>query len=215
MIKDPEERSPSPPRVVIEDVEPQIDAGRFPIKRVIGERVCVSARIFTEGHDRLAAVVRVRQAGEEAWQEIPMREETHDRWEAEFSVERLGRCEYTVEAWVDGFGSWRERLAKKHQAGHDVRSELLEGAELVRQAGGRAAARDASWLEEQAGLLSGDAPAASRVTLGALGGAPRARRRLSGPQPRHLPRGRPRGPSGTGAGPLGSVVRILPAFLRN
>jgi starch synthase (maltosyl-transferring) len=164
-MKDSEGESPCPRRVVIDDVEPQIDGGRFPTKRVIGEQVRVSARIFTDGHDRLAAVVRVRQAGDEAWQEIPMREETKDRWEAGFSVERLDRCEYTVEAWIDAFGSWRERLTKKHQADHDVRSELLEGAELVRQAAGRAAARDASWLEEQAGLLGGEAPAASRVTF--------------------------------------------------
>jgi len=168
MTKDPEERSPSPTRVVIEDVEPQIDVGRFPIKRVIGEPVRVSARIFTDGHDRLAAVVRVRQAGDQAWREIPMREEARDCWEAEFPVERVGRCEYTVEAWVDGFGSWRERLAKKHEAGHDVGSELLEGAELVRQAAGRAPATEAAWLEAQAVLLAGDAPAASRVNLALL-----------------------------------------------
>jgi len=164
-MKDFEGRSPSPPRVVIEDVEPQIDAGRFSIKRVIGESVRVSARIIAEGHDRLAAVVRVRQAGDEAWHEVPMREEARDRWEAEFPVERLGLCEYTVEAWVDGFGSWRERLAKKHEAGQDVLGELLEGAEIVRQAAGRAPATEASGLEERAGLLSGKAPPASRVAL--------------------------------------------------
>ena len=109
-MKDSEARSAPPPRAVIEDVEPQIDAGRFPIKRVIGESVRVSARIISEGHDRLAAVVRVRQAGDETWHEIPMRGGTRDQWEAEFGVERIGVCEYTVEAWVDGFGSWRERL---------------------------------------------------------------------------------------------------------
>ncbi len=167
-MKDGQERTASPPRVVIEEVEPEIDAGRFPIKRVIGESVRVSARIFTEGHDRLAAVVRVRQPGDEAWQEIPMREAAQDRWEAEFSVERLGLCEYGVEAWVDGFGSWCERLAKKHEAGQGVDSELLEGAELARRAAGRAPATDAAWLEEQAVLLAGDAPAASRVALALL-----------------------------------------------
>jgi starch synthase (maltosyl-transferring) len=164
-MKDLEGRSLPPPRVVIEDVEPRIDAGRFPIKRVVGEPIRVSARIFTEGHDRLAAAVRFRQAGDETWQETPMRETAQDCWEAEWSPERLGLCEFTVEAWVDVFGSWRERLIKKREAGQDLSSELLEGAELIRQAAGRAAAADAAWLQERAGLLAGDAPSASRVPL--------------------------------------------------
>ena len=187
-MKDPAGRSPSPPRVIIEDIETLIDAGRFPIKRVIGESVRVSARIFTEGHDRLAAVVRVRQAGDQAWHEVPMREGTHDRWEAEFAVERAGRCEYTVEAWVDGFGSWRERLAKKHQAGQF---------------------RSAASLHLAFRRRTGRIPRRPR----ALGGAPRPRRGLAGPQPGRAPRADPGGPGGAGAGPIGSVVRVLPALL--
>ncbi|MDH3212734.1 MAG: alpha-1,4-glucan--maltose-1-phosphate maltosyltransferase [Myxococcales bacterium] len=161
----PESDRLPPPRAIIESVEPEVDAGRFPIKRVVGESVRVRAKIFTEGHDRLAAVLRVRPAGGDAWREVPMRELGNDRWEADFPVERIGRCEYTLEAWVDSFGSWQERLAKKHAAAQDVRSELLEGAELVRRAARRAPPGESDWLARQSSLLAEDGPEPARIAL--------------------------------------------------
>jgi starch synthase (maltosyl-transferring) len=118
-------------RVVVEGIEPQIDGGRFPIKRTIGEGVRVRADIFADGHDAVAAVLRYRRAGDQKWQEVPMALVENDRWEAAFIVETLGRYEYTVDAWVDRFASWRQELSKKLGAGQDVSSELLEGAALV------------------------------------------------------------------------------------
>jgi len=118
-------------RVVVEGIEPQIDGGRFPIKRTIGEDVRVRADIFADGHDAVAAVLRYRRAGDQKWQEVPMALVENDRWEAAFIVETLGRYEYTVDAWVDRFASWRQELSKKLGAGQDVSSELLEGAALV------------------------------------------------------------------------------------
>ena len=75
-------------RVVIERVEPQIDSGRFPVKRVMGDLVQVVATIFTDGHDRLAAVLRYR-AGTQAWREVPMTPHPDDRWEGRFPVDAL------------------------------------------------------------------------------------------------------------------------------
>jgi len=118
-------------RVVVEGIEPQIDGGRFPIKRTIGEGVRVRADIFADGHDAVAAVLRYRRSGDQKWQEVPMALVENDRWEAAFIVETLGRYEYTVDAWVDRFASWRQELSKKLGAGQDVSSELLEGAALV------------------------------------------------------------------------------------
>jgi starch synthase (maltosyl-transferring) len=118
-------------RVAIEAVEPQVDCGRFPIKRVTGETVTVTADIHADGHDAVAAVVQYRRAGAEHWDEIPMEAIDSDRWQGTFVVDALGHYEYTVEGWIDRFASWRHELSKKIGAGQDVASELLEGAALV------------------------------------------------------------------------------------
>ena len=120
-------------RVVVEGVLPQVDCGRFPIKRALGETVAVTADIHADGHDALAAVTMYRRAGEDAWREVPMEATGNDRWQAGFKVDALGEYEYTVEGWIDKFGSWRSELSKKFGAGQDVASELLEGAALIRE----------------------------------------------------------------------------------
>jgi starch synthase (maltosyl-transferring) len=136
-----------PRRVIVERVRPQVDGGRFAIKRTVGERVVVTADVFTDGHDDVAAVVRYRLAeapgrpqvpADLSWREVPMRHEGNDRWTASFDVDTLGRWEYTVEAWVDRFASWRVELSKKFAAAQDVTSELLEGAAMIRRAAGPA-----------------------------------------------------------------------------
>ena len=121
-------------RIVIEGVEPQIDCGRFPIKRTVGEDVRVRADIFADGHDDVAAVLRYRRAGDQRWREVSMTAVENDRWEAAFIVDALGRYEYTIEAWIDRFASWRHDLSKRVAAGQDVTSELLEGAALIASA---------------------------------------------------------------------------------
>jgi starch synthase (maltosyl-transferring) len=126
-------------RVVIEDIYPEIDGGRFPIKRTAGETVIVSADVFADGYDRLAAVLLHRRKGDPAWIESPMIAAGNDRYTARFSVEALGRYEYTVEAWIDRFATWRHEISAKFGAGQDVSSELLEGATLVAGAGGASA----------------------------------------------------------------------------
>jgi starch synthase (maltosyl-transferring) len=118
-------------RVIIENVLPSVDDGRFPIKRTVGERVVVRADVFADGHDVLAAVLLFRRVGTSAWQEIPMSPLGNDRWEAQFVVGALGQYEYTVEGWIDRFASWRHELSAKFGAGQDVSSELLEGGALV------------------------------------------------------------------------------------
>ena len=118
-------------RVVVEGVEPQVDCGRFPIKRVTGDPVMVTADIHADGHDVVAALVLHRRAGEETWSETPMKAAGNDRFQAEFVVDALGRYEYSIEAWIDRFASWRQELSKKVGAEQDVSSELLEGAAIL------------------------------------------------------------------------------------
>src|SRR2546429_9543527 len=100
--------APAPPpdglqRVVIEAVMPEIDGGRFPAKRSVGETVTVEADIFADGHDALGAVLRYRVLpihGEVAaqppeglvhtWTEVPMAPLVNDRWRARFPAPSPG-----------------------------------------------------------------------------------------------------------------------------
>jgi starch synthase (maltosyl-transferring) len=125
-------------RVVIEAVTPEIDGGRFPAKRVVGETVAVEADIFADGHDALAAVVKYRHQTATEWTEAPMAALVNDRWRGEFPVTELGRYVFTLEGWVDDFETWRRRLAKRLEAGQDVKVELEVGARLVEEAAARA-----------------------------------------------------------------------------
>jgi len=118
-------------RVIVENVRPQVDCGRFPIKRTVGEPVTVTADIYADGHEQLGAALLYRRAGDPDWRELPMTFVDNDRWEGTFVVDALGRYEYTVEGWIDRFASWRHELSKKVGAGQDVSSELLEGAAIV------------------------------------------------------------------------------------
>ena len=118
-------------RAVVERLFPEVDAGRFPIKRTVGERVEVTAYVHADGHDVLAVQLQHRRAGAAAWTETPMEALGNDEWRAGFVVSELGDYEYTVIAWVDRFLSWRRALLLKVRAGADVPSELLEGADLV------------------------------------------------------------------------------------
>jgi starch synthase (maltosyl-transferring) len=133
----------APPRIVILAPEPVIDGGRYAAKRTVGESVPVSATIFADGHDVLRAVVRWRTPGGRRWHEAPMahidKQADGDTWAGEFAVDRCGRWQWTIEAWMDSFASWREELARKVAAGqHDLAGELSEGVELLRAAAERA-----------------------------------------------------------------------------
>ncbi|HXF57551.1 MAG TPA: alpha-1,4-glucan--maltose-1-phosphate maltosyltransferase [Actinomycetota bacterium] len=124
--------------MVIEAVQPQVDCGRFPIKRVVGERVVVEADVFADGHDAVAAALRYRRADEPEWHEVPMEPLGNDRWRGAFTVTEVGRYRYTLRGWVDRFGTWGRDLEKKLEAGQDVSVELMGGARLVARAARRA-----------------------------------------------------------------------------
>jgi starch synthase (maltosyl-transferring) len=157
-------------RVVVEHVRPEIDGGRFPIKRTPGESVVVTADVFADGHDLLDGVLKYGAAGRQSeWTEVPLTPVDNDSWTASFIVQEVGRYGYTVEAWIDRFGSWLKGLVAKADADQDVASELLEGAALV-----QSAATDDKQLIAIADLLRSDRPQRDRVaavrdpTLGAL-----------------------------------------------
>jgi starch synthase (maltosyl-transferring) len=153
-------------RVVIEHVEPEVDGGRFPIKRTVGEEVRVRADIYADGHDLLGAMLLYRAVGDETWAEVPMRVVNNDRWEASLRVKTLGRYAYTIVAWVDGFRTWSADLRKRADAGQEIAVDVLIGAEIVRAAAGRASGRDAKKLTEAAAKLKSSAKEDREVALG-------------------------------------------------
>jgi starch synthase (maltosyl-transferring) len=139
--------------VIVEGIQPAIDAGRFPIKRTIGEQVVVEADIFTDGYDLLSAVLCYRWARDTVWMEVAMAPMGNDRWQGRFRVSQLGRYSYSIQAWVDHFATWYEALHKRVEAEQEVQVEILIGAELIEAASQRATGTDAAELQERARRL--------------------------------------------------------------
>jgi starch synthase (maltosyl-transferring) len=123
-------------RVVIESVEPEVDGGRFAIKRTVGEEVRVRADIYADGHDLLGAMLLFRSTDKSTWEEVPMRLVNNDRWEGKFRVEALGRYVYTIVAWVDAFRTWSADLQKRAEAGQDIAVDKAEGWREEKSRGG-------------------------------------------------------------------------------
>jgi starch synthase (maltosyl-transferring) len=144
------------PSVVIENLQPLIDRGRYPIKRIVGEDLVVEADIFKDGHDVVAAVLKWRVLGKRAWRETPMTFVDNDRWRGVCTLYDEAVHEYTVEAWTDSFRSWQSEFAKKFEAGISaLQSEALEGAAIVESAATCARDRaDAARLREFAEQMS-------------------------------------------------------------
>ena len=127
-------------RVVIEGVAPQIDGGRFAVKRTVGDGLMVEADAFADGHDHIRVVLRYCPPAASDWLEVEMEHVGNDRWRASVPLEQIGRYRYTVAGWVDHFRTWVDDLEKRVEAGQDVAVDLLIGADLVDRAADRAAA---------------------------------------------------------------------------
>src|SRR5215467_7391644 len=120
-------------RIQIEEVYPQLDSGRYPVKRIVGELFEVWADLFRDGHDKLRAVLRYRYE-DDAWREAPFVFFDNDRWVGRFRLDGVGLWRYTIEAWTDHFESWRDEVEKKRAAGQSIELELAEGVAIVEAA---------------------------------------------------------------------------------
>jgi starch synthase (maltosyl-transferring) len=140
-------------RVIIEQVTPEINGGKFPIKRVIGEEITVEAVILADGHDALSCMLLYRKEDEPDWKAVPMLSLGNDRWSGSFRVGALGLYRYTIMGWVDHFKTWVRDLEKRIQAGQNVAVDLLIGAEMVEQASQQAKLTQAEWLSTFAEAL--------------------------------------------------------------
>ena len=154
-------RGPESARIVIQYPTPSVDDGRYAAKRCAGDTVHVEADIFRDGHDALRAVIRHRGPAGGRWRETKLeRIDAHlggVRWAGSFVVEQAGRYEYTIQAWTDVFGTWRDELERKLTAGqHDLAGELSEGELLLRAALGNARSESDRKLIEHALLTLSD-----------------------------------------------------------
>ncbi|HTZ59525.1 MAG TPA: alpha-1,4-glucan--maltose-1-phosphate maltosyltransferase [Acidobacteriaceae bacterium] len=155
MAKPKEGRS----RVVIENVEPQINCGVFPIKRIVNDFVVVEADVFGDGHDHVRARLLWKRDGESSWQTAEMIALGNDRWRGQFPVTYVGRYRYTLVGEVDHFETWQSDLKKRAEAQQDLEVAFATGAQLLEQLQGRASKEDgtqvAAWAEK---LRSGGKP---------------------------------------------------------
>jgi starch synthase (maltosyl-transferring) len=138
---------PTGPRFLVEEIYPNVDGGRFAVKRVAGEPVDVWADILREGHDVLAAALLWREETSERWRRIPMQLHSNDRWHGQFIPPEPGRYLYAIEAWTDRFATWRKEFLLKRDAGQDVTLEASEGCELLTDV--KPADPAARWLIER------------------------------------------------------------------
>jgi len=151
-------------RAVIENVQPQVDAGRFAIKRTLGDLVRVEADAFTDGHDSVRCMLRYRCADQTEWSEVEMQPLGNDRWQGSFEVTALGRYRYTVVAWADRYLTWRRELERRDDPA-DILLALKVGADLLTDVARRAAGEDRARLEAAARRLAASRDADAGRTL--------------------------------------------------
>jgi starch synthase (maltosyl-transferring) len=149
-------------RVIIEAVSPAVDGGRFPVKRVTGDRVVVEAKIFADGHDALSCDVLYRKKDAPGWERSPMEYLGNDLWRGSFVVDELGPYVFTVSGWVDRFKTWRRDLKRRIEAGQEISVELEIGAGLVSDAAERADGSDRRLLGDYAEKIHAPGPGGKR-----------------------------------------------------
>ena len=144
-------------RVAIEGVSPEIDGGRFPAKRIIGDTVTIEADIFADGHDVISVYLLYRKENSTIWTETPMQFLVNDRCRGSFTVGELGSYLYTITAWVDQFKTWCQDLKKRVEAKQtDIEINLLIGAGIIREAAGCASGTDSIQLLKWADSLESE-----------------------------------------------------------
>ncbi|MDX1548017.1 MAG: alpha-1,4-glucan--maltose-1-phosphate maltosyltransferase [Rhodothermales bacterium] len=139
--------------MVIVSVDPQVDGGQWPVRRSVGETVEVVAGVIIDGHDRLAVELLYRHEGDGDEQVVRMPLRYNDEYVGRFPVEQLGRYTYRVRAWVDRFGTWQDQFRRRVEGGEserELKSELQDGAALLREAARHAPARAARQLRDYA-----------------------------------------------------------------
>lgn len=143
-------------RVIIENVTPQVDNGTFPIKRITGQKIQITADVLADGHDVLEAAVHFKHEKEKKWTEVRLISVPNDSLVGEFTVEKQGFYSYFVEAWVDYALNWQYGITKKIKDNQHVKSELLEGIEYIKPLLDSVSASEKKYLNQIAAWFADD-----------------------------------------------------------
>ena len=135
-------------RVIIESITPQIEGGRYYIKRVVGETVNVGATVIGDGHDIVQASLQYKNDKARKWQETRMQVGHNDHWTASFQVEKLGAYSYRVCGWIDDALNWQHGIKRKIEDNQQVKSELLEGVAYLEQIAKKANKSEKKYLKD-------------------------------------------------------------------
>jgi starch synthase (maltosyl-transferring) len=85
-------------RVVIVGVCPEVEAGRFPVKRGVGQVMTVEADVFTECEEPMDVLLKYRRADSREWNHTPMCRIGQERFRGSFRLEEAGLYRYTIDA---------------------------------------------------------------------------------------------------------------------
>ncbi len=143
-------------RVIIENVTPQVDNGTFPIKRITGQKIQITADVLADGHDVLEAAVHFKHEKEKKWTEVRLNSVPNDSFVGEFTVEKQGFYSYFVESWVDYALNWQYGITKKIKDNQHVKSELLEGIEYIKPLLDSVSASEKKYLNQIAAWFADD-----------------------------------------------------------
>ncbi len=141
-------------RIIIEKVEPEINGGQFAIKRISGDKVLVRADIYADGHDEVSAFLLYRGPEKKEWRELAMQPVGNDRWEGVFSVDDIGMYYYTIRGQIDHYLTWLKDLEKRINAGVNIETDLLIGAEYINNNAERSKGEGKKRLKEWADIIS-------------------------------------------------------------
>lgn len=153
--------TPARRRVIISNIQPTVDFGKYPAKIVVNQPVKISADIFTDGIDRIAATLLYRHNSVKTWKEITLQPANNDRWEIELVPEKTGKFYFQVTAWIDQFATWQSNIQKKFQAEQDILVDLKGGVGLAEDAWQRATGKDqkvlSNWMQALSNVTDGQA----------------------------------------------------------
>jgi starch synthase (maltosyl-transferring) len=152
-------------RVVITNVAPQVDCGKYRAKATIQDELIISVDVFTDGHDDVGASVLLKHRKDRQWKELPLVFINNDHWELSYYPDKLGVYLFQVQGWVDHFTTWTKGLVKKYEAGQDIKIELEIGSQLLQEASLRASAKDKTELTKLSKELSGSENIESSILL--------------------------------------------------
>ncbi|GAA0417631.1 alpha-1,4-glucan:maltose-1-phosphate maltosyltransferase 2 [Acrocarpospora corrugata] len=123
-------------RIPIQDIHPVVDCGKRPAKAAAGETFEISAIVFREGHDAVAAGVVLIDPDGVPGRLQPMRELAPgtDRWGVSVTLPSEGLWSFRVEAWSDPVATWLHDAGIKIPRGLDSDLMCEEGARLFERA---------------------------------------------------------------------------------